>query len=123
MAQMPTLASLIAAVRAALPSCADPATRPDADIAEAVRTARTTKGAVWLATRAFGAGEDDSKAEGREQTALACLEKLAAAGHPCALAALTAWSAEADAQTAALAAALDADRLAGGETVPAEQAA
>lgn len=89
----PTLASLIAAVRAHAPLAGWVADRTDADLSEIVRTARTVKGAVWLATRAAGPQDDPAKQDGQEQTARACLGKLAAAGHPGAAAALAAWDA------------------------------
>lgn len=89
----PTLASLLAAVRAHAPLAGWVADRTDADLSEIVRTARTTKGAIWLATRAAGPQDDPTKQDGQAQTAEACLRKLAAAGHPGAVAALEAWEA------------------------------
>lgn len=105
----PSLASLVAAVRAAAPLSAWCAERTDADLSEIVRTARTEKGAIWLATRAAGPQEDPAKQDGQAATAAACLRKLAAAGHPAAVAALAAWDAAEAAAAAALAADLAAE--------------
>lgn len=88
----PTLASLLAAVRAHAPLSSWVAGQTDAQLSEVVRTARTTKGAVWLATRAAGPQDDLTKQDGQAQTAEACLRKLAAAGHAGAVAALAAWT-------------------------------
>lgn len=87
----PSLASLVAAVRASAPLSAWCAARTDADLSEIVRTARTEKGAIWLATRAAGPQEDATKQDGQAATAVACLRKLAGAGHGPAAAALAAW--------------------------------
>lgn len=99
----PSLASLVAAVRATPSLASWSADLADADVAEIVRTARTTKGAVWLATRAAGPQDDPAKQDGQEQTALAYLRKLSAAGHPLAAAALFAWGVAETEQAAALA--------------------
>jgi len=101
-ASLPSLASLLSAVRSAPALAAWCADMPDADLSEVVRTARTTKGAVWLATRAAGPQDDPTKQEGQADTAVRCLTKLAAAGHPGAVAALAAWQAAAAAALAAL---------------------
>jgi hypothetical protein len=90
---LPTLASLLVAVRATPGLATWCATQDDAALSEVVRTAKTTKGAVWLATRAAGPGADDAdKAEGRADTALRCLQALARGGDPRAAAALAAWA-------------------------------
>ena len=98
MSASPTLASLVAAVRAcAVPSVvAFVADMSDADVAEVVRTARTTKGAVWLATRAAPVVESDTTVSGRWSTALSCLGRLADAGDDRAQALLDAYLAHAD---------------------------
>ena len=108
-ASTPSLASLVAAVRAHAPIAGWSAPMGDADIAEVVRTARTAKGAIWLATRAAGPQEDASKQDGQAATAEACLRKLAAAGHAGAAAALAAWSTVALREEMALADALAAE--------------
>lgn len=105
----PSLTSLVAAVRAAPSLASWSADLDDAAIAETVRTARTVKGAVWLATRAAGPRDDPAKQDGQEATARACLSKLAAAGHPGAKAALFAWDVSDAAQGADLAADLEAE--------------
>lgn len=87
----PSLASLLVAVRAHAPLSAWVADQTDAALSEVVRTARTTKGAIWLATRAAGPQDDPTKQDGQAATAEACLRKLAAAGHEGAKAALAAW--------------------------------
>jgi hypothetical protein len=93
----PRLAAWVASLGADAPT-------QDAAIAEVVRTARTEKGAIWLATRVAPAAEDPAKQDGQEATAIACLRKLAAAGHPAAIPALAAWEA---AEAAAMAAATE----------------
>jgi len=92
---MPTLASLVAAVRAAdLPQAAD---LSDADIADMVRTAKTAKGAVWLAKRTLGPiPPSEDTVAGRWTTALSCLGKLAEVGDDRAQAMLDAYMAHAD---------------------------
>ena len=92
-ATLPSLASLLAAVRAHNALSVWCASQDDAALSEVVRTARTTKGAIWLATRAAGPQDDPAAAEGRADTALRCLAKLAAAADPRAVAALAAWHA------------------------------
>lgn len=87
-----SLAAILAAVRAHAPLSAWCAAQDDAALSEIVRTARTTKGAIWLATRAAGPQEDATKQDGQANTAEACLRKLAAAGHAGAVAALAAWT-------------------------------
>lgn len=74
----PSLAALIAAVRADVPGAAH---LSDADVADIVRTASTTKGAVWLVRRATGpAPATATQTAGRWDTAMACLSRLAADG-------------------------------------------
>lgn len=90
---LPSLASLLLAVRATPALATWCATQDDAALSEVVRTAKTTKGAVWLATRAAGPGATDAdKAEGRADTATWCLQALARGGDPRAVAALAAWA-------------------------------
>lgn len=76
-----SLSVLVAAVRASVPSAA---AVPDADVASAVRTARTPAGAVWLARRAWPAAPvaDTAKDTGRWATILRCLRPMADAGDP-----------------------------------------
>lgn len=109
-----SLSSLLAAVRAHAPLSVWASALSDADLSEIVRTARTTKGAVWLATRACPAESlagADTKAEGQADTAIRCLRKLAILGDARATAALAAWDAAQVVADAALAADL-ADELA-----------
>jgi len=105
-ASLPSLSSLLAAVRATPALTVWSTALSDADLSEIVRTAKTTKGAVWLATRAIPPEQvagADAKAEGQADTALRCLARLAGAGDTRAAAALAAWNA---AEQAALAAGL-----------------
>lgn len=78
---VPSLASLVAAVRATPALASFVASRDDAALAEIVRTARTEKGAIWLATRVAGpAAPTPTQVEGRWATALSCLQALADGG-------------------------------------------
>lgn len=94
MSASPSLASLVAAVRDSLPHAADAS---DAEISEIVRTARTTKGAIWQATRALGPKPpSEATIQGRMDTALACLGRLAELGDARAQAMLDVYLGHAD---------------------------
>jgi len=93
-ASLPSLSSLLVAVRATPALAPWSIAMSDADLSEIVRTAKTTKGAVWLATRACppdAVAGAAGKAEGQVDTALRCLARLAEGGDPRAVAALAAW--------------------------------
>lgn len=100
----PTLAALVAAVRAEVPGAAS---LDDAVVADLVRTASTAKGAVWLVRRATGPGPaTPTQTAGRWATARACLAALAEGGdtHAAALLARDAELVVANADPAELAA-------------------
>jgi hypothetical protein len=92
----PTLAILVAAVRAHTPLASFVADKDDAALSEIVRTARTEKGAIWLATRVAGPVVSESTIAGRWSTAMACLGRLADEGDSRAQAMLDAYMAHPD---------------------------
>lgn len=91
--QPASLASLLAAVRAADATKSYCEGKSDADLSEIVRTARTEKGAIWLVTRVAGPVVTEETIAGRWSTALACLGRLADSGDVRAQAMLDAYMA------------------------------